>query len=118
MAALVRYTTSLLRWRWPIVVLAVLVMLALAGGAGRIGVANDYRSLFSEDNAELAAFDALEDTYSASNVALIAVAPREGSVVTREVLGAIENLTETAWGARHVSCTPPAGTAGRMPAPI
>ena len=53
--------------------------------------------MFAEDNPQLAAFDALEDTYSASNAALIAVAPRGGSVFTREALGAIEDLTEAAW---------------------
>ena len=66
-------------------------MLAMTTGAGLIGVTNDYRSLFTEDNPELAAFDALEDTYSASNAALIAVAPGAVSVFTREALGASRN---------------------------
>ena len=39
----------------------------------------------------------MEDTYSVSNTVLVAVAPREGSVFTRETLGAIEELTEAAW---------------------
>ncbi len=92
-----RYSTAILRYRWLVVVLSTLVMLALTYGTRFIAVANDYRMLFSEDNPQLLAFDALENTYSASNSALIAIAPREGSVFTREVLGAIEELTEKAW---------------------
>ena len=96
-----RYIAVVLRRRWLVAALAVLVMLGMTAGAGLIGVTNDYRSLFTEDNPELAAFDALEDTYSASNAALIAVAPKLGSVFTREALGAIEELTEAAWRAPY-----------------
>ena len=70
-------------------------------GAPGITVTNDYRVLFSEDNPQLQAFDALGNTYASSNTALIAVAPRDGSVFTREVLGAIEELTEAAWRTPH-----------------
>ena len=76
-------------------------MLAMTAGVQFITITNDYRSLFEDDNPQLLAFDALEDTYAASNVALIAVAPEEGSVFTREALGAIEELSEAAWGAPH-----------------
>ncbi len=92
-----RYIDAVLRRRWPTVLLALVVMLAVASGASLLGFSNDHRDLFSEDNPQLAAFDALENTYSKSTVALIAVAPREGSVFTREALAAIEELTEEAW---------------------
>ena len=92
-----RYAAAVLHRRWLVAVLATLLMLVVTGGARFIGVTNDYRSMFADDNPQLAAFDALEDTYSASNAALIAVAPRGGSVFTREALGAIEDLTDAAW---------------------
>ena len=92
-----RYTNTILQRRWPVVVLATVLMLAVTGGARFIGITNDYRSLFDEDNPQLAALDTLEQTYTSSNTALIAIAPREGSVFTRETLGAIEELTEAAW---------------------
>ena len=92
-----RYIAAVLRRRWLVVALATLVMLVITAGARFITVTNDYRVLFSEDNPQLAAFDALENTYSTSNAALIAIAPRDGSVFTREALGAIEELTEAAW---------------------
>ncbi len=98
-----RYIAAVLRRRWLVIALATLIMLAITAGARFITVTNDYRVLFSEDNPQLAAFDALENTYSVSNAALIAVAPRDGSVFTREALGAIEELTEAAWRAPYSS---------------
>ena len=98
-----RYTDAVLRYRWLVVALATLVMLAITAGVRFITVTNDYRILFGEDNPQLAAFDALENTYSASKAVLIAVAPRDGSVFTREALGAVEELTEAAWRAPYSS---------------
>ena len=92
-----RYIAALLRYRWLVVSGATLVMLAMAAGGRFITVSNDHRILFGEDNPQLAAYDALEDTYTATNTALIAVAPRKGSVFGRETLDAIEQLTEAAW---------------------
>ena len=96
-----RYTAAILRYRWLVLASATLLMLAVTAGARFIGVTNDFRSLFDDDNPQLVAFDAFEDTYGESNTALIAVAPREGSVFTRETLGAIQELTEAAWQAPH-----------------
>ena len=96
-----RYIAAILSRRWLVVALAALLMLVMTAGARFITVTNDYRSLFDEDNPQLAALDALEETYSASNAALIAIAPREGSVFTREALGAVEELTEAAWRAPY-----------------
>ena len=59
-----RYIAAILRRRWLVVVFATLVMLAITAGVRFITVTNDYRVLFSEDNPQLAAFDALENTYS------------------------------------------------------
>ncbi len=96
-----RYVDVILRRRWLVVGVALIVVLILASGAPAITVTNNYRILFSEDNPQLAAFDALGNTYASSDTALIAVAPREGSVFTREVLGAIEELTKAAWRTPH-----------------
>ena len=94
-----RYLAAVLHRRWLVAGLATLVMLVVTAGVPLIGVTNDYRSLFDKDNPQLLALDALEATYATSNTALIAIAPREGSVFTRETLGAIEELTAAAWSA-------------------
>ncbi len=100
-AALERFAGTILRHRWPVLAAAAAAMFAMTAGAGFIGVTNDYRSLFDEDNPQLAALNTLEATYGASNRALIAVAPRQGSVFTPETLGAVEELTAAAWLAPH-----------------
>lgn len=94
-----RYAEFVLRYRLPVIALAVAVMLGLTAGARFVTVTNDERDLFDESNPQLEAIDVLEHTYSPFHSAVIAVAPQEGSVFTRETLGAIEELTEAAWGA-------------------
>ena len=92
-----RYTTFVLRHRWLVITSAMALMLILTAGLQFIIASNDWRDNFDENNPQLLAFDALEDTYSATNAALIAVAPKGGMVFTREALGAVEELTEAAW---------------------
>ena len=102
-ARLDRIVDLILGRRWSTVALATAVMLLMTGGARFITTTNDYRMMFSEDNPELVAFDALEQTYSESNKALIAIAPGDGTVFSRGALGAIEQLTEAAWQAPYSS---------------
>ena len=97
------YIAAILRLRWMVVALAALVMLAAGAGVRHLTVTNDYRILFSAENPQFLALDALENTYSRSNSALIAVAPRTGSVFTREALGSVEELTEAGWRAPYSS---------------
>ena len=92
-----RYTAVVLRHRWLVIVFSLAFMLAMAAGGRFITVSNEHRVMFGEDNPQLAAFDALEDTYAASNSALVAIAPRTGSVFTRDALSVVEALTEAAW---------------------
>ena len=95
------YIAFILKYRWPVIAIATVIMLAAAIGTRFIGVTNDYRSLFDEDNSQLVALNAFEDIYGASNTVLIAVAPGEGSVFTREALGVIDYLTDAAWQIPH-----------------
>ncbi len=92
-----QYIAFTLRYRWLVLALSVAVMLVLAAGLRFISISNDWRDMLDEDNPQLVAFDALEDTYTATDAAVIAIAPREGSVFTRESLIAIEELTEASW---------------------
>lgn len=78
-------------------------MLATTAGIRLVAVTNDYRIMFSDDNPELMAFDALGQTYAVSDLVLIAVSPRQGSVFTQEALSAIEELTQAAWVAPYAN---------------
>ncbi len=98
-----RYIDIILRRRWLVVAFTSLLMLLATIGAGYLTAADDFRIMLGKDNPQLSNLEALENTFSASNTALIAIAPKEGSVFTRETLRAIEELTETAWKAPHSS---------------
>ena len=98
-----RYIEAVLRHRRLVVALALLILLITGAGGRFIKTTNDYRIMFGEDNPQLAAFRALEKTFSTSDTALIAVAPRGGSVFTKEALGALEELTGAAWKTPHSS---------------
>ena len=91
----------ILRRPWPTLAVSLAVMSLLTVGARNIAVTNDYRMMFSGDNPELAAFNELQNTYAESNRALIAIAPADGDVFTRETLAAIEELTDAAWRAPY-----------------
>ncbi len=84
--------------RWLTVALSLVVMLALAAGAGRIiEVDVDVRNHFAEDDPHIVALEWMEETYALSDTALVAVAPKNGTVFAYEALVAIDELTEQLW---------------------
>ena len=90
--------------RWLTILLSLLVMVALAAGARYIVVVDvDVRNHFSNDDPHIIALEQLEDTYSLSDTALVAVAPQNGTIFTRETLVAIEELTDQLWRTPYVT---------------
>lgn len=58
---------------------------------------NDYQVFFSPENPQLKAFKALQDKYTKDDNVYVVIAPENGKVFDRQVLMAIEELTEHAW---------------------
>lgn len=88
---------SVIRLRW-LVILCTLLLVAAIGSGGRFLVfSNDYRMFFSEENPQLRAFEALQDTYTKNDNVLFVVAPKDGRVFTRETLSTVEWLTNESW---------------------
>ena len=73
-----RYITWLLRWHKLVVVASVVLAMVLGFGAGRLTITNDTRAYFSEDNPQLAAFDALEAVYDKQETIDFVVVAKEG----------------------------------------
>ena len=73
-----RYTRWVIRHRWWVLGLALAATIAAASGMSRLGLATDYRVFFSEDNPDLAAFDAVEDIYTKNDNVLFVIRPNEG----------------------------------------
>ena len=87
----------LIRFRWIVMASTLIVMLGTSVGIGFFGVTNDYRSLFDDDNPQVVLLDALENIYGKSEKSIIAIEPKGQSVFQRDVLAAVESLTDSAW---------------------
>ncbi len=91
------YPKWVLQHRWYIIFFS-LVFVALAASGGRLlNFTTSYRVFFSEDNPQLLAFEALENTYIRNDNVLIVFEPKDGNVFSREVLSLIEETTEKSW---------------------
>ncbi|MHC4485142.1 MAG: efflux RND transporter permease subunit [Planctomycetota bacterium] len=85
------------KYRWWIIIATIIVVLVASSGMRFLTINNDTRVFFSEDNPQLQALEALENTFSKDNSVLFAVAPKDGNVFTRKTLAVVEELTEASW---------------------
>ncbi|WP_419616945.1 efflux RND transporter permease subunit [Thiolapillus sp.] len=86
-----------MRHRWLVVILSVILIALAASGARFLGFSNDYRMFFSEENPQLLAFEALQNTYTKTDNILFVVSPRDGNVFTPKTLATVEWLTKESW---------------------
>jgi predicted RND superfamily exporter protein len=92
-----RFGQWVVRWRWPII-LVTLILVALAASGGRhLHFTTDYRVFFSPENPQLLAFEALENTYTKQDNLMFVLSVEEGDLFQPQHLAAIEWLTEQAW---------------------
>ncbi len=92
------FVTNVMGHRWLTIFLSALVILVLSTGVRHLTMVDvDVRNHFSKDDPHIVALEQLEETYALSDVALVAVAPKGGTVFSRETLVAIEELTEQLW---------------------
>lgn len=91
------FAESIIRFRWWVMLITVLLMAVSGSGIRFLEFSNDYRVFFSKENPELAAFESLQNTYTKNDNVLFVIAPKDGKVFTRETLASIEWLTKEAW---------------------
>ena len=96
-SAVQAYGWGVIRWRWLILLVTVLLVAAAASGGRFLWFDTDYRVFFSEDNPQLKSFDELQNVYGKNDNVLFVLAPGGGEVFTGPVLAAVEHLTEQAW---------------------
>lgn len=92
-----QYTDLIIRFRYLVVILTLVVVASIASGARFLDFNNDYRVFFDGDNPQLMAFENLQNTYTKNDNVLITVTPQNGTVFTLQTLSAILDLTEKAW---------------------
>ena len=96
-SAVTAYARWVIRWRWPIIIMSLLVAFLIAMGAKNLWFATDYRVFFSEDNPQLKAFEALQNIYTKNDNILFVIEPPGGDAFMPETLAAVEELTQEAW---------------------
>ncbi|MDX8397266.1 MAG: MMPL family transporter [Mariprofundaceae bacterium] len=91
------YGEWIIAWRWPVIILAVLMALGAASGGRFLAFNTDYRVFFSDDNPQLIAFEALQETYTKIDNIQFVVESINGDAVSPDVLEAVEKITQKAW---------------------
>ena len=92
-----RFAERVLAARWW-VILATLVGVAVASsGIALLEFSASYRIFFDEDNPELLALEALEDTYGKNENVVFLIVPDEGDATSESGLSAAVWLTDAAW---------------------
>jgi hypothetical protein len=91
------YAEWILRWRYPVIVLCLLLTALAGSGMHLLTMKTDYRVFFSKDNPQLQAFEQLQNTYSKTDNVLFAIAPGDGKVFTRQTLATLVWLTKQCW---------------------
>ncbi|MBT3923410.1 MAG: MMPL family transporter [Nitrospina sp.] len=90
-----------IRFRWLIVPATLFLVFAAASGGRFLGFSTDYRVFFSENNPQLLAFEALQNTYTKNDNVMFAIEPKDGKVFTRKTLAIIEEITAASWKIPH-----------------
>lgn len=91
------YPSWVLNNRWLIIFLSLVMVFFAASGTRLLTFTTDYRVMFSHDNPQLLAFEALENTYAQNDNVLIVIEPKDGDVFTPYVLSIVEEITEKSW---------------------
>ena len=97
----VRFAESVIRHRWLIVLLTVVVVGAAGLGGKNLQFTTNYRVFFSADNPQLLAFEALENTYNKSDNIMFVLSPKDSKIFSAKTLEAVRWLTEQAWQLPH-----------------
>ena len=95
----VQLAQGVIRFRWLVILAALIAAFGIGTGASKLEFANNYRVFFSQENPELQAFENLQATYTKNDNFLFVLEPKDSAstAFTRETLAAVEALTQEAW---------------------
>jgi len=91
------FANGVIRWRWLILIITLMGVMAAGKGGENITFSSGYRVFFAEGNEQLEAFDALQNTYSKTDNVMIVMTPKEGDIFTQPFLTAVHDVTEQSW---------------------
>ena len=92
-----RYAERVLAARWLVVVGSLVLVAVASGGIAFLEFSANYRIFFDDDNPQLLALEALENTYGKNENIVFLIAPDDGDATSEPALSAAVWLTEAAW---------------------
>ena len=92
-----RYTDWIIQQHKWIILVSLLLVIGLSAGAKNLTSTNDFRVYFGKDNPQLAAYEALEQTYGKQDTLFFFIEPKDKNIFTPQTLKLIWELTEKAW---------------------
>jgi len=92
-----RLANWIIRKRWWLIAVTVLVASITASGMLFITIDSDLRVFFAKQDPRLLELEALENTYTKHESIIFIVAPEDGNVFTRDTLSVVQQLTEASW---------------------
>ncbi len=93
----VDFAQKIIRWRWLVIVLSIVLVGAAASGARFLTMSTDYRVWFSEENPQLQAFEKLQKVYTQDDNIIFIIKPAKGTVFEAKFLASVHKLTQEAW---------------------
>ena len=91
------YGELIVKRKWLALLVGVLFTVFWIMGLSGLSMNPDNRVYFSEDNPQLLALEALENTYSRDDNVYLVLAPKDKNVFTPKNLEAVRELTERLW---------------------
>ena len=98
-----KFIDALIRFRYWLAVLSLLLTAALASGMQYLYFEADYKIYFQDDNEQLLIYEQMQDTYTETANIMYLLHPRTGDVFNSQVLSSIYAITEQSWQTPYVT---------------
>ncbi len=92
-----RFAERVLAFRWPVILTTLLMVAVASGGIATLEFSANYRIFFDDDNPQLLALEALENTYGKNENIVFLIVPDDGDATSEDALSAAVWLTKAAW---------------------
>ena len=92
-----RFVERVLAARWLVILTTLFFVAVASSGIALLEFSANYRIFFDEDNPQLLALEALENTYGKNENIAFLVVPDDGDATSQSALSAAVWLTEAAW---------------------
>ena len=92
-----RFAERVLAARWPVILTALFAVAVASAGIATLEFSANYRIFFDDDNPQLLALEALENTYGKNENIVFLIVPDDGDATSEDALSAAVWLTRAAW---------------------